>query len=703
MTSLPTNRIVDLRNEIHKNLPQVHANKVQCERLCQRIDQLIEPIERLEHATSLIVREETRPILDRLLQCVDDCNQYIEKLKTPEEWYEEVYEYKRSDETFKELNKRLSQIGQDLSLGLNIQELFDRKQDEEDRQKDLKDLNKKLDEISQKMLEKQCEQYKLIDKMIDRRFQSFRFYLAQNLLMQQDFNQSQELQEKYQYFLHIPYKDLYIEEKLVGSGGFADVYKAHWLTHHDQVAVKMIRINNLSNIENDFYREISTMYRIRYENILSVFGACVEPNLYAIVVEYMPLGSLYDVLHKKREQISLDWLDRYSIAWQMTKSINYLHNLNPMILHRDIKSMNFLLKYNGPSNQKYLVKVCDFGLAEIRRETLLQSAAFPSLQLVGSFYWKAPELFTPHSRYTKQSDIYSLGVVFWELATARIPWDEYEDATIVLVQLKTGERPTIPSDVPELYKSVIHDAWHQNPQKRPTCFQLMERLHKQLDQIESSTIVTTEKTIIDLHSPETEIEQPTDALNSIGHTDSTVTAIQVADEENEEKSLANNLPTVVMTESFHIETQIADETLVKPTKPIESELPLELNRLSSSSNKTESQSQTVLSVENKVESEPSPPERSASFSTENMTEEQNQTEFESTQQPSAPSSSIHTKEEQNQAASSSTVNTEEKSFKTTQGLTANSSTYNPPYYPFDGAFGPIYRLEKRRPLHGNSK
>ncbi|CAF3307641.1 unnamed protein product [Rotaria socialis] len=519
MTSLPTNRIFDLRSEIHKNLPQVHANKVQCERLCQRIDQLIESIERLEHATSSIVREETRPILDSLLQCVDDCNQYIGKLKSPEEWYEEVYEYKRSDETFKELNKRLSQIGQDLSLGLNIQELFDRKQDEEDRQKDLKDLNKKLDEISQKMLEKQCEQYKLIDKMIDRRFQSFRFYLAQNLLMQQDLNQSQELQEKYQYFLHIPYKDLYIEEKLVGSGGFADVYKAQWLTHHDQVAVKMIRINTLSNIENDFYREISTMYRIRYENILSVFGACVEPNLYAIVVEYMPLGSLYDVLHKKREQISLDWLDRYSIAWQMTKSINYLHNLNPMILHRDIKSMNFLLKYNGPSNQKYLVKVCDFGLAEIRRETLLQSAAFPNSQLVGSFYWKAPELFTPRSRYTKQSDIYSLGVVFWELATARIPWDEYEDATIVLVQLKTGERPTIPSDVPELYKSEIQDAWHQNPQKRPSCFQLMERLRKQLDQIEPSTIVTTEKTIIDLHSPETEIEQPTDALNSIGHTE----------------------------------------------------------------------------------------------------------------------------------------------------------------------------------------
>ncbi|CAF3324152.1 unnamed protein product [Rotaria socialis] len=158
-----------------------------------------------------------------------------------------------------------------------------------------------------------------------------------------------------------------------------------------------------------------------------------------------------------------------------------------------------------------------------------------------------------------------------------------------------------------------------------------------------------------------------------------------------------------MTESFYSETQIADETLIKPTEPIESELPLELNTLSSSSNKTESQSQTVLSVDNQIESESSPPERRASFSTKNMTEEQNQTGFESTKQPSTCSSSIHTKEEQNQAVSSSTVNTQEKSFKTTQDLTANSSAYNPPYYPFDGAFGPIYRLEKRRPLHGNSK
>jgi serine/threonine protein kinase len=198
----------------------------------------------------------------------------------------------------------------------------------------------------------------------------------------------------------------------------------------------------------------------------------------------------------------------------MAKSINYLHNLNPSILHRDIKSMNFLLNYSGSLDHKYCVKVCDFGLAEIRHETLSQSASFPSLQLVGSFYWKAPELLTNHGRHTKQSDIYSLGMVFWELATARKPWDEYEDEEIILIQIKTGERPTIPSDIPEQFKQLIQDAWNHNPQKRPTCFQLMERIHKEINSKNQSPIPVNEENVIDLHPQQITTEQ----YNSIAST-----------------------------------------------------------------------------------------------------------------------------------------------------------------------------------------
>ncbi|CAF2812102.1 unnamed protein product [Rotaria sp. Silwood2] len=697
MTSLPTDRIFDLRNEIHKNVSQVHANKMQCERLCERIDQLIDPLERLEHATLSTLREETRPILDKLLRCIDDCNNYIEKLKSSEQWYEEIYEYKQSDEKFKELNNRLSQIGQDLCLGLNIQELFDRKQDQEDRQKDLKDLHKKLDEISQKMLEKQCEQHKLIDKMIDKRFQSFRFSLAQNLLIQQESKQSQEILEKRQQFLHIPYKDLYIEDKLVGSGGFADVYKAQWLTHHDLVAVKIIRINYLSNIEKDFYREISTMYRIHYENVLNVFGACIEPNLYAIIVEYMPLGSLYDILHKKSEQISFDWFDRYSIAWQMTKSINYLHNLDPSILHRDIKSMNFLLKYNGSSNQKYIVKVCDFGLAEIRRETLLQSASLTSFQIIGSFCWKAPELFKPPGTHTKKTDIYSLGIVFWELATARKPWDEYEDEAVILVQVKTGERPTIPSDIPEPYKQGIQDAWNHDSQKRPTCFQLMQRFYKEINQL---IIVNNEKDIIDLQRQQTTTEQINDSVNSTTNTDSTVTAIQVAEEENEEKKSKNSQQTIIVSESLHDETKIEEKTNVEEKETVHNE-PQSMLQHSTSSNITEEQHQASSSLIHQTESEAILEQSSSS----NITGELNQTTSFSISQIESESmlqhnSSSNINEEQNQTTSSPISQIEEKLLKSTENLTPNIPADNHTEYPSYQTLFPIDKIKPRRPLHG---
>lgn len=528
MNASPLKQLLSLRKLIHENVSGVLANKIQCERLWERIDQIIDPLERLEHAPSTILSSETRAVLEKLLQCIDDCNKYIERLKAPDRWYEEIYDYQQTEEKLSELNERLCQLSQDLALGINIQELFNRKQDHDDQQNDLKDIKQQLNEIAQKMTEKQCEQHQIMDKMIDKRFQSFSLQFQQNLLFNSDSNPF----ENNQQFLHIPYKDLSIEYPPLGQGGFADVYKAKWLTHHDVVAMKLIRLTHLSNIREDFYREISTMYRIRYENVLSVLGACVEPNLYAIIVEYMPLGSLADILYRTRvdEQIVFNWADRYSIAWQMAKSINYLHNLNPAILHRDIKSMNFLLKYSGLSEHKYLVKVCDFGLAEIRRETLSQSMSFPSVQLVGSFYWKAPELLSNHQRHTKQSDIYSLGMVFWELATGQKPWDECADETTVFVKVKMGERPTIPDDVPENYKHLIEDAWNHCPEKRPSCFQIMQQicqLNATNDKVDVRKVHSEQAKVQECHSYS-----------------STETSIEALEKKNNEQKLIDSIPNI---------------------------------------------------------------------------------------------------------------------------------------------------------------
>ncbi|CAF2476442.1 unnamed protein product [Rotaria sp. Silwood2] len=536
-------RIIGKRAQIQTNVSQVQTNKFQCQRLCLRIDQLIDPVERLEHASSIFIRQETRSIIDNLLQCLDDCNNFIEKFKSSTECCnQEINEYENDCEKFEELNKRLSELGQDLCLGLNIQELFNQKQDREDQKQDLEELNK----ISQKLLQQNQEQYKQIDKIINQRFESLRYYIEEKLLNQLDLNQEKTYFNEKNEFLNIPLKDLLINEKPIGNGGFSNVYKGIWLTHHDQVAIKVLHINNLLNnsksqIQIDFYQEISTMYKIRYEHIVTILGACIQPNFYAIIMEYMSLGSLYDVLHKKTQNIILSWLDRYSLTWQMAKSINYLHNLNPSIIHRDIKSMNFLMKLNGCEKHRFLLKVCDFGLAEIRHESLLKSINNSiSFQIVGSLAWKAPELFLSHEKHTKQTDIYGLGITMWELATGLKPWNEYLDEIIIESLVKNEKRPIIPLNIPEEYKQVIEDAWNQDPSKRPTCFDLMERMRKQMKNITKIDELTTTSVNLHHNHQQNNMIEPTLTTN----TDSTRISISVA----EENRLTDRLSNIIISD-----------------------------------------------------------------------------------------------------------------------------------------------------------
>jgi sterile alpha motif and leucine zipper containing kinase AZK len=208
------------------------------------------------------------------------------------------------------------------------------------------------------------------------------------------------------------------------------------------------------------------MYRIRYEHVLSVLGACLEPNYYALIVEYMPLGSLFDVLRKK--QPPLTWPDRWSIALQMVKGINYLHMLAPQaILHRDIKSLNFLLK---KSDNGFCAKVCDFGLAEIRQETTRQSHTVVSAS-IGTLQWTAPELLRL-GRHTTKSDVYALGIVLWELASGEIPFKGASES-IINAFVKAGDRLEIPRDTPVEFAALITQAWAQDPLQRPSCQEMI--------------------------------------------------------------------------------------------------------------------------------------------------------------------------------------------------------------------------------------
>jgi proto-oncogene tyrosine-protein kinase ROS len=193
----------------------------------------------------------------------------------------------------------------------------------------------------------------------------------------------------------------------------------------------------------------------------------------------MSLGSLHDVL--QRQTIQITWPDRWLIALQMTKGINYLHTLLKPIIHRDIKSHNVLMTEN---TRGFLVKIGDFGLAKIRHETSQQSTHGP---VVGTLPWKAPELLRM-GRHTEASDVYALGIVLWELATGHEPYEDGDESTIS-AYVRRGDRLDIPADIPESFAELITNAWAQEPNQRPNCQQLLNSLKERC-----SEPVTTEET-----------------------------------------------------------------------------------------------------------------------------------------------------------------------------------------------------------------
>jgi len=180
----------------------------------------------------------------------------------------------------------------------------------------------------------------------------------------------------------------------------------------------------------------------------------------------MPKGSLYDFLHNKQ---SLSWPQIWRISVDMGLGILHLHSNN--ILHRNLKSLNVLL------DDGLRAKVCDFGLAKIKQETTTTTTSIKkSSNPIGTVSWMAPELFKRKAKYTKRSDVYSFGMILWELATRKIPWSDAQSASIIINWVLQGEKEEIPKKSPQSYAKLIAKCWEQNPKDRPTIFESLEIL-----------------------------------------------------------------------------------------------------------------------------------------------------------------------------------------------------------------------------------
>ncbi|TUN98264.1 RAF proto-oncogene serine/threonine-protein kinase [Bagarius yarrelli] len=251
------------------------------------------------------------------------------------------------------------------------------------------------------------------------------------------------------YYWEIEASEVMLHSR-IGSGSFGTVFKGKW---HGDVAVKILKVTNPTPEQFQAFRnEVAVLRKTRHVNILLFMGYMTQDNL-AIVTQWCEGSSLYKHLHVLETKIPMVQL--IDIARQTAQGMDYLHAKN--IIHRDMKSNNIFL------HEGLTVKIGDFGLATVKtRWSGSHQVEHPS----GSVLWMAPEVIRmqDNNPYSFQSDVYSYGIVLYELMTGELPYSDISN------------RDQLYKSCPKAMKRLVADCIKKSKEERPLFPQILSSI-----------------------------------------------------------------------------------------------------------------------------------------------------------------------------------------------------------------------------------
>ena len=307
--------------------------------------------------------------------------------------------------------------------------------------------------------------------------------------------------------------DRYELKELIGQGGMADVYLAYDDILKREVAVKILR----SSLTGDpiyitrFHREARAAAALCHRNIVEIYDVGEEDDLYYIVMEYVRGQTLKELINKRG---ALHYVEAVDIMKQVVSATALAHSMG--IVHRDLKPQNILVTDSG------IVKIADFGIASI--QSLSQVTQTDTI--MGSLHYLAPEI-ARGEKATPQSDIYALGVVFYELLRGDVPFNGESPVNIALKHMR-DEIPSVRAynpAIPQSVENIIIKATAKNTNNRyqcaddmlddlDTCLECLDEEKLTFDQVNTDpTIIASDSQFftktapIDPETTQTEIEE----------------------------------------------------------------------------------------------------------------------------------------------------------------------------------------------------
>lgn len=214
-----------------------------------------------------------------------------------------------------------------------------------------------------------------------------------------------------------------------------------------------------------FMREVTILQQVHHKNLVCMFGVTSSPL--QIVMELCRGGSCFDLIHVDGT-FELSWHQAIKIAFDIGNAMCVLHGADPQIIHRDLKSQNILLVEKvAHRGDVPWAKVADFGLARfIAKGRKSQKYTMD----VGTFHWMAPEVFIEDGVYDEKVDVYSFGMILYELICSKIPFEELEphDLAEASAQSKRPSLDLMPDTCPEKLRMLMTTCWKQEPTRRPS-------------------------------------------------------------------------------------------------------------------------------------------------------------------------------------------------------------------------------------------
>ncbi|KAK9989634.1 hypothetical protein SO802_029873 [Lithocarpus litseifolius] len=260
------------------------------------------------------------------------------------------------------------------------------------------------------------------------------------------------------------------------QGAFGKLYRGTY--NGEDVAIKILErpendLGRAQLMETQFQQEVMMLATLKHPNIVRFIGACRKPMLWCIVTEYAKGGSVRQFL-TRRSNRSVPLKLAVKQALDVARGMAYVHGLG--LIHRDLKSDNLLIFADKS------IKIADFGVARIEVQT---EGMTPE---TGTYRWMAPEMIQ-HRPYTQKVDVYSFGIVLWELITGMLPFQNMTAVQAAFAVVNKGVRPIIPSDCLPVLSDIMTRCWDANSDVRPPFMEVV----RMLENAETEIMTTVRK------------------------------------------------------------------------------------------------------------------------------------------------------------------------------------------------------------------